>query len=179
MSFISVLRYDNGEISGPYVWGYRAQAYAEEGERIHEWFKLGLCDDFEERRARESELIKLYDSKTAKPPVKGEDCEKLVRDFLVGIKQAVDKKLGADELVAAMRRQYIITVPALWDYAEQGKTRSCAERADMGSGDEIILIPESEAAGIWAIKNMLTIAEGDTFVVCDAGGGYVCCISMN
>ncbi|EJP61364.1 Hsp70 family chaperone, putative [Beauveria bassiana ARSEF 2860] len=169
----TVLRYDNGEMSGPYVWGYRAQRWAQQSERIHEWFKLGLCDDFEERRARESELAKLYDSKTAKPPVKGEDCEKLVRDYLVGIKQAVDKKLGADEQVAAMERLYIITVPALWDYSEQEKTRTCAERADMGKGSEITLIPESEAAGIWAIKNMPSIEEGDAFVVCDAGGGTV------
>lgn len=72
-----------------------------------------------------------------------------------------------------MERQYIITVPALWDYNEQEKTRSCAERADMGRGSEITLIPESEAAGIWAIKKMLSIEKGDTFVVCDAGGGYV------
>lgn len=169
----TVLRYDNGEMSGPYVWGYRAQRYAQQGERIHEWFKLGLCDDFEERRARESELIKLYDSKTAKQPVKGEDCEKLVRDYLVGIKQAVDKKLGAVDQVAALERQYIITVPALWDYSEQEKTRACAERADMGKGSEITLITESEAAGLWAIKNMPSIEEGNAFVVCDAGGGTV------
>lgn len=134
---------------------------------------MGLCDDFEERRARESELIKLYDSKTAKPRVKGEDCEKLVRDYLIGVKQAVDKKLEGIAQVAAMERQYIITVPALWDYNEQQKTRSCAERADMGKGSDITLIPESEAAGIWAIKKMLSIEKGDTFVVCDAGGGYV------
>lgn len=156
---------------GPYIWGYRAQRYAQQGERIHEWFKLGLCDDFEERRARESELIKLYDSKTAKPPVKGKDCERLVRDYLVGIKQAVDQKFGGVEQASAMERQYIITVPALWDYSEQEKTRACAERAGMGKDSEITLIPESEAAGIWAIKNMPSLEEGNTFVVCDAGGG--------
>lgn len=85
----------------------------------------------------------------------------------------MDKKLDADEQVAAMKRQYIVTVPALWDYAEQEKTRTCAEKADMGRGEEIIMIPESEAAGIWAIHSILSIVEGDTFVVCDAGGGYV------
>ncbi|EGX95281.1 Hsp70 family chaperone, putative [Cordyceps militaris CM01] len=169
----SVLRYDNGEMSGPYVWGYRAQRYAQQGELIHEWFKLGLCDDFEQRRARESELIQLYDSKMAKQPVKGKDCEKLVRDYLAGIKQAVDKKLGPAEQFSSVERQYIITVPALWDYSEQEKTRYCAKKAGMGKGNEIMLIPESEAAAIWAIKNMPSIEEGDVFVVCDAGGGTV------
>ncbi|TQV94208.1 Hsp70 family chaperone [Cordyceps javanica] len=169
----TVLRYDNGEMSGPYVWGYRAQRFAERGERIHEWFKLGLCDDFEQRRARESQLIKQFGSKTAKQPVKGRDCEKLVRDYLVGIKQAVDEKLGAIQSAVAMERQYVISVPALWDYSEKEKTRACAERADMGEGSEITLIPESEAAGIWAIKTMPSIEEGDTFVICDAGGGTV------
>jgi hypothetical protein len=169
-----VLRYDNGETSGSYVWGYRAQKFAEQGEKIHEWFKLGLCDDdFEDRRARESELARRYVSTTAKPPVRGAECEKLARDFLAGVKQAVDAKFSADDQVATARRQYVITVPALWDYAEQEKTRACAERAGMGSGSSITLIPESEAAGIWAIQHMLSIHEGDTFVICDAGGGTV------
>ncbi|OAQ98194.1 hypothetical protein LLEC1_02306 [Akanthomyces lecanii] len=173
VDFGIVLRYENGETSGRYVWGYRAQAYAERGEQIHEWFKLGLCDDFEKRRARDSELMRLYGSKTAKPPVKGQVCENLVRDFLVGIKQAVDRKLDVDPQVAALKKQYIITVPALWDYAEQEKTRACAEKANMGGDSEIMLIPESEAAGIWAIKTMLSLKKDDIFVVCDAGGGTV------
>lgn len=75
--------------------------------------------------------------------------------------------------MAKTPRKYIVTVPALWDYSEQEKTRACAERAGIGKGSEIMLIPESEAAGIWAIQSMVRLNKGDTFIVCDAGGGYV------
>jgi len=37
------------------------------------------------------------------------------------------------------------------------------------------IVAEPEAAGIFALENMrnIDLAIGDTFVVCDAGGGYV------
>lgn len=76
-----------------------------------------------------------------------------------------------DEAVAQCPRDYVITVPALWDHAEQEKTRRCAERADMGEGSQLQIISEPEAACIYAIQEMIWMNEGDTFVICDAGGG--------
>ncbi|CZS93503.1 uncharacterized protein RAG0_03781 [Rhynchosporium agropyri] len=169
----TVLRYDNGGTTGAYCWGYRAQQSAKD-KRIHEWFKLGLCSDFEERRARESELIKKYKSKTALPPVEGEVCMNLVVNFLSGVKDAVDKCFNSiDEDVARCPRDYIVTVPALWDHAEQEKTRQCAERAGMGSGAQLQIISEPEAACIFAIQNKISMKVNETFVICDAGGGTV------
>lgn len=53
----------------------------------------------------------------------------------------------------------------------QATTRHCAEKAGMGN---MQIITEPEAAGIYALKNMrLGLKEDDTFVLCDAGGGYV------
>ncbi|KAF2445472.1 putative Hsp70 family chaperone [Karstenula rhodostoma CBS 690.94] len=171
----TVLRYDNDGTTGAYVWGFRAQQHVERGNRIHEWFKLGLCNDFEERRARESELIRKYKSQTALPAVKGDECMNLVVNYLSSIKGAVDQFFSThhDEDVAQCPRDYIITVPALWDHAEQEKTRLCAERADMGEGSQLQIIPEPEAACIYAIQEMIWMNEGDTFVICDAGGGTV------
>lgn len=172
-SFFRVLRYDNGGTTGAYVWGSRAQQFVERGEKVHEWFKLGLCNDFEERRARESDLIKKYKSQTALPPVKSEECENLVVNYLSGVKGAVDAFFTAnpDENVARCPRDYIITVPALWDHAEQEKTRRCAERAGMGEGTQLQIISEPEAACIYAIQTMLSPNVHDTYVICDAGGG--------
>ncbi|PVH67866.1 hypothetical protein DL98DRAFT_600035 [Cadophora sp. DSE1049] len=167
----TVLRYDNNGTTGPYVWGFRAQKFIERGEKVHEWFKLGLCNDFEERRGRESEFIREYKSQTALPPVKGEVCKNLVISFLSGIKGAVDNLFArVDENVAQWPRDYIITVPALWDHAEQEKTRECAERAGMGEGTQLQVITAPEAACIYAIKTMLVMNVNDTFVICDAGG---------
>jgi hypothetical protein len=171
----SVLRYDNGGTTGAYEWGFQAQEDADKDNKIHEWFKLGLCPNFEDRRARESELLRQYKSPTALPPVKDEECAKLVIDFLTGLKECVDEFFKDDETVSQTPREYIITVPAIWDHAEQHKTRECAERAGMGKGSQLQIISEPEAAGIYALDKMLKIGikEGDTFVICDAGGGYV------
>ncbi|KAF9732889.1 hypothetical protein PMIN06_007483 [Paraphaeosphaeria minitans] len=172
----TVIRYDNDGTTGAYTWGYRAQQdSALHGKHIHEWFKLGLCNDFEARRARESELMRKYKSQTALPAVKGDECMDLVVNYLSSIKGAVDQFFRSQygEDAAQCPRDYIITVPALWDHAEQEKTRLCAERAGMGEGSQLQLVPEPEAACIYAIQQMLWINEGDTFVICDAGGGTV------
>ena len=57
----------------------------------------------------------------------------------------------------------------------QSKTRSCAERAGMGSGTTLHIISEPEAAAIYSLDAMDPhgLEVGDTFVVCDAGGGTV------
>lgn len=75
--------------------------------------------------------------------------------------------------------EYILTVPALWSEAAQAKTRSCAEKAGMGSGSRLHIISEPEAGAIYALDTMDPhgIKINDTFVVCDAGGGTVDLIS--
>ena len=67
-------------------------------------------------------------------------------------------------------REYIITVPAIWTDRAQARTRICAVKAGMG---DLQIISEPEAAGIFAINTMPNIGleVGDTFVLCDAGGG--------
>ncbi|KAE8356307.1 hypothetical protein BDV28DRAFT_145342 [Aspergillus coremiiformis] len=97
----------------------------------------------------------------------------LVVNYLSGIKGAVDEVFRAtyDEAVARCPRDYIVTVPALWDHAEQQKTRRCAERAGMGEGSQLRVIPEPEVACIYAIQTMFSMQVGDTYVICDAGGG--------
>ena len=68
-------------------------------------------------------------------------------------------------------------MPAVWSDSAQAKTRACAERAGMGKGLQII--SEPEAAAIYALHAMdpHSIQVGDTFVLCDAGGGTVDLIS--
>lgn len=105
--------------------------------------------------------------------MEGDGCQKLVTDFLRGIRESVDDFFDRDETVSMIPREYIITVPAQWDHAEQDKTRECAKNALMGDPSRIQLISEPEAAGIYAIETMFSVSSkvGDTFVICDAGGG--------
>ena len=68
-----------------------------------------------------------------------------------------------------------ITVPAVWSDMAQSKTRACAEAAGMGAGAALHIISEPEAAAVYALSVMdpHDLKIGDTFVLCDAGGGTV------
>lgn len=170
----SILRYDNGGTTGPFKWGFDAHREQRRGEKVHEWFKLGLCPEYEERRAAESELARKYPSPTGLQPVKGKDAEKLVVDYLSSLKKRVDEHFrGIDKSVDDIPREYIITVPAIWDDKEQDRTRNCAQRAGMGKDNQLQIISEPEAAAIYALERMprVGLKVQDTFIICDAGGG--------
>ena len=68
-----------------------------------------------------------------------------------------------------------ITVPAVWSDMAQAKTRACAEAAGMGNGTALHIVSEPEAAALYALDAMdpHNVKVGDTFVLCDAGGGTV------
>lgn len=68
-----------------------------------------------------------------------------------------------------------ITVPAVWSDMAQAKTRACAEAAGMGKGTALQIISEPEAAALYALDAMdpHDLKIGNTFVLCDAGGGTV------
>lgn len=156
------------ERDGGYRWGFQV----DENEARHEWFKLGLYSELEN-----SELVNKYPSTTALPWVGGEQCESLIIDYLKSLKEHVENYINEkypSNVIRRMPREYIVTVPAIWPERAQNTTRTCAARAGMGGHTERVrIITEPEAAGIYALKNMagLNLKEGDTFVVCDAGGG--------
>ncbi|KAL8846467.1 MAG: hypothetical protein Q9221_008451 [Calogaya cf. arnoldii] len=86
----------------------------------------------------------------------------------------LSKVLGAGSL-STTTIEYVLTVPAIWSELAKSKTKACAEAAGMGSADELQMIPEPEAAAVWAFHEMASfgLEKGDAFVVCDAGGGTV------
>lgn len=68
-----------------------------------------------------------------------------------------------------------ITVPAVWSDMAKAKTRACAERAGMGAGAALHIISEPEAAALYALHALdpHSLKIGETFMICDAGGGTV------
>ncbi len=67
-----------------------------------------------------------------------------------------------------------ITVPAVWSKKAQAKTRACAEAAGMGAGATLHIISEPEAAALHAVTALPhCLKTGETFIICDAGGGTV------
>ncbi|KAL7936393.1 hypothetical protein V8C35DRAFT_295382 [Trichoderma chlorosporum] len=111
-------------------------------------------------------------SKLPKPPLQ------IVADFIGAIyKHAIsemEKKLSA-EYIASYPKDYVMTVPAVWSDAAKNATLRAAELAGF---NPVHLIKEPEAAALWTTKKLgIPLLPGDTFVVCDAGGGTVDLIS--
>lgn len=57
----------------------------------------------------------------------------------------------------------------------RAKTRACADAAGMGTGAALHMISEPEAAALYALDALdpHCLKVGDTFVLCDGGGGTV------
>lgn len=95
-------------------------------------------------------------------------------DYLTDLRKHAEEIMTntyGDFVLSQMSREYIITVPAVWDDKPQGKTQYCAQKA--GMGNHVQIITEPEAAGIYALTSFPTVAlkKNDTFILCDAGGG--------
>ncbi|KAG9237961.1 hypothetical protein BJ875DRAFT_480771 [Amylocarpus encephaloides] len=157
--------------NGSHLWGYEIKG----AEPRYEWFKLGLQPSGE----REG-LAKEYPSITALTAHSDEDKVRLVIDYLTDLRKHAEKIMSStygEFLFPRMTREYIITVPAVWDDKAQSKTQYCAQKA--GMGDHVQIITEPEAAGIYALSSIPTVAlkKNDIFVLCDAGGGTVDLVS--
>ncbi|KAG8532935.1 uncharacterized protein KY384_002813 [Bacidia gigantensis] len=163
------LRYDGNSCK----WGFQVDDF---GPR-HQWFKLDL-DPSQSRGV--SDLAQQYPDQHALPPDYDASAEKLCTDYLSALRTHTEKllqhKLPAS-IIKSTPLEYIITVPAVWSDNAQAKTRFCAFEAGMGK--DLQIISEPEAAAIYALHAMdpHSIKEGDTFVLCDAGGGTVDLIS--
>jgi len=164
---VRTLKYDESS----YRWGFQIK----DMEERHEWFKLELDPSHSNIP---STLAAKYPSTTASPPGYDGDVssEKLVTDYLKALRQtaenALHKKLPARILVTTPR-EWIITIPAIWSDSAKQKMRTCAESAGMGSGSQLHIISEPEAAAIYTLQAVDPphLQPGDTFIICDAGGG--------
>jgi molecular chaperone DnaK (HSP70) len=69
---------------------------------------------------------------------------------------------------------YVLTVPAIWSEKANSLTRQAALRAGIPSR-KLILISEPEAAALYCVTicKEVDLQDGDSFLVCDAGGGTV------
>ena len=104
----------------------------------------------------------------------------LTTHYLKALLQHAESMLEQNHVFEAVlrrtQREYVITVPAVWKEKARDLTAKCAVDAGMGSEDDLHIVSEPEAAAMYAISkfreiNAGVLKEGDTFVLCDAGGG--------
>lgn len=156
-------------------WGFQIR----DSEGRYQWFKLGLDRD---QAHQVSRLSIKYPDPHALPPSYNRSPADLSVDFLKALKlhtEAILKtKLGVG-VMSTTAVEYIITVPAIWSDAAQHLTQTCAKQA--GMGQNVRIISEPEAAVIYTLDAMSphSLKVGDTFVLCDAGGGTVDLISYS
>ncbi|KAL8882651.1 MAG: hypothetical protein Q9198_000386 [Flavoplaca austrocitrina] len=123
---------------------------------------------------------KYYTGPQAAPPSYNQEPADVVKDYLSTLRrhiQAILHQMLPQSVALSTPVNYIITVLAMWSDIAVKRTRKCAELAGMGTS--LTIVSEAEAAAIWALQEVPpgSIEIGDTFVVCDAGGGTVDLIS--
>ena len=159
---------DTGEVK----WGFQVDVnkphFAE--------FKLYLNDT----QASDSLVAREYPNPNCLRPDDRHTAVKLATDYLRLLREhimAIFKNKLGEHVTATVPFEYIITVPAIWNEASKSKTLRCAK--DAGLRGDIKMVVEPEAASIYVLDSMDpdTIVVGDTFVMCDAGGGTVDLIS--
>ncbi|KAL8670828.1 MAG: hypothetical protein Q9168_004647, partial [Polycauliona sp. 1 TL-2023] len=125
---------------------------------------------------------KFYADPQAAPAGHNKEPDEIVKDYLTHLCRhigAVLREMLPQSVVSSTPVEYVVTVPAMWSDAAVDRTRKCAELAGMGSSSTLKIVSEPEAAAIWALQDVTpgSFGIGDTFIVCDAGGGTVDLIS--
>lgn len=111
-------------------------------------------------------------------PVPGKKAVDFAADYISCIykylhEEALPRQFGAGYL-DGLQIAYVITVPAIWKDSAKYLTRQAAERAGIPHS-KLELITEPEAAALYCatISKQVDLANGNRFMVCDAGGGTV------
>ncbi|KAF8470620.1 hypothetical protein BDZ91DRAFT_718530 [Kalaharituber pfeilii] len=166
-------------VSGGFKWGCQA---AEEGTArsqarngaLLQFMKL-LLDPSQENKVLADPLD--LAKHRANIPL-GKKPVDVVTDYLSALKthtlETLSKTYGA-EFWKVIPIEYHLTIPAVWSDAAKALTLEAANRAGIGTPQDIVLIAEPEAAAMQCLTRMYEglLKEGDIFVVADCGGGTV------
>ncbi|KAI5776136.1 hypothetical protein EDC01DRAFT_506796 [Geopyxis carbonaria] len=113
----------------------------------------------------------------------GITADRVVTDYLTALRvhayEVICRNYGR-ESVESCRVKYVLTIPAIW--SDRAKNRMVRAVSDAGYGvhrQDFHLIGEPEAAAAYVLRTLQPnhLSVGDTFVICDAGGGTVDLIS--
>jgi molecular chaperone DnaK (HSP70) len=135
-------------------WGFQIPSIVDR----HQWFKIGL-----------------HEKTTA---VAGKTSDQLTTEYLAELYKhlmyTLEQKIGA-ALLRNQQIEFCLTVPAIWRETAKEKTKAACQKAGFKTNTEIYLVSEPEAAAISALHGLDPhgLQIGESFVLCDAGGGTV------
>ncbi|TEY57363.1 hypothetical protein BOTCAL_0220g00160 [Botryotinia calthae] len=118
-------------------------------------------------------ILKHNLERLGKPPVD------VAADFIQAIYKYAMEKITSDwpdGYTQRCRKQFVLSVPAVWSDKAKDLTLQAARKAGFY---QVTLVKEPEAAALYALTEFKErgLANGDAFVICDAGGGTVDLIS--
>lgn len=118
----------------------------------------------------------------------------VAEDFLTALHKHTLEQIRLEVSEKAFKNatvEYVVTVPAVWSELAMRRTEEAAKRAGLGEGPikllpelnlvskGLKLMPEPEAAALYLLRhqhmnpNQRQVSQGETMLVCDAGGGTV------
>ncbi|CAG8962469.1 hypothetical protein HYFRA_00014199 [Hymenoscyphus fraxineus] len=166
----STISYCNGQVER---WGYSNR----DKDETFRWFKILLepSHKYNDEVKEVKDASKLLKSLNKSPEEVVADYLKVLWDYTM---EDIKQEVKEDNWKRDYALKVVITVPAMWSDAAKDKTKKAALMA--GLPDNITMITEPEAAALSIIRDKAdeeSLGAGDTFVVCDAGGGTVDLIS--
>ncbi|KAK8152019.1 hypothetical protein BC567DRAFT_253272 [Phyllosticta citribraziliensis] len=157
-------------------WGYQVNGRM----ASYSWFKLLLDSNVDRTKYDDVSLFTAYSGILQLPEWRSP--RDVVEDYLGHICEFATEFLAkrfTEESFRTIPIEVWITVPAIWSDAAKDQTRAAAMAAGFGShpGDTVKMITEPEAAALDVLRmtrnSVHPIAKGETFMVCDCGGGTV------
>lgn len=170
-----------GQAEDDMTWGYGIG-----NTEAAEWFKLLLLDegdmDEEKKKSPQIKRARTLLQRAGKSPVQA------VADYLrllwTHAIQNIEKDFG-EATVEGLPFRVVLTVPAVWTQRAVNRMRQAAKEAGilwhrLAGKTTLDFVSEPEAAALATFDDLKTrpnFQHGDTFVICDAGGGTVDLIS--
>ncbi|KAK3987602.1 hypothetical protein QBC44DRAFT_371934 [Cladorrhinum sp. PSN332] len=147
------------------------------------WFKLLLVDEADlDDDLKKSEQLK--ESRTRAEAFPG-GVDQLISNFLGKLWNHTLEELGETHVPLSLPLKVAITVPAIWKPYAKERMKRAAIRAGITRPREVgnvtypttlCLVEEPEAAALWTLReynDSVKLEVGETFIVCDCGGGTV------
>ncbi|KIX03793.1 uncharacterized protein Z518_07346 [Rhinocladiella mackenziei CBS 650.93] len=165
----TTIRYEPGYIKG-LKWGYDLDCSS--GEKIE---RIKLL--FDPEQPKPYCPCTNFEAENAKLP---KHVVNVASDYMRAIFQHAIKAIGDGymdrESLSQMKRQCVLTVPALWSDKAKNMTLQAAQTAGIAP---VEMITEPEAAALFTLHSMRSkgLKAKDAIVVCDAGGGTADLIS--
>lgn len=177
-------------------WGYKIKPTSK--APVHALMKLKLDEKL--KKSKQLKLLLAFlssqmgglnldsddsDEEDGPPDYPGKSSVDVVSDYLTELRKSfyegLTKQYG-QVLLSTLRKELVVTVPAVWSERAKDLTLKAVKNAGFGA-QTISLVTEPEAAAVYTLKGMTEGANkddvrvGDHFVMCDAGGGTVDLIS--